>query len=389
MTAFLITFKPASENPDKGWPLEYLQNLARNFQASGQVTEQWRFANRSNVNIGDRIFLLLQGRRGPAIIGYGVAAGSAQKQEDTWFLPIRFESLVDPDHSALSTREELQQIPDSASVWKTQKSGIKLSDPIALSLEKLVVGRSLLPASQIASRNPPWTRDELILALNLYMNAGRKWLDESDENVINLSNDLQLLAKQVNATGTFRNPSGVSMKLSNLLRLDPHYTDKGGVGLQRGGKLEKEVWDEFADNPHKLAAVAEAIKKTISEDGEVFEDKDLEPDFMEAPEGRILTRTHIFRERNRAIVQQRKQKAIKENGKLICEVCGFDFADKYGDRGHGFIECHHTKPLETLPENHKTRLEDLSLVCSNCHRMIHAERPWLSILQLRSILKQS
>jgi 5-methylcytosine-specific restriction protein A len=29
----------------------------------------------------------------------------------------------------------------------------------------------------------------------------------------------------------------------------------------------------------------------------------------------------------------------------------------------------------------------LELVCSNCHRMIHRRRPWLTIEQLRSILK--
>ncbi|MEX2447811.1 MAG: hypothetical protein WD404_03595 [Solirubrobacterales bacterium] len=31
--------------------------------------------------------------------------------------------------------------------------------------------------------------------------------------------------------------------------------------------------------------------------------------------------------------------------------------------------------------------EDLALLCANCHRMVHAKRPWLSVEQLRSHLK--
>ena len=38
-------------------------------------------------------------------------------------------------------------------------------------------------------------------------------------------------------------------------------------------------------------------------------------------------------------------------------------------------------------EGVKTRLSDLALVCANCHRMIHARRPWLSIEGLRDLRK--
>jgi 5-methylcytosine-specific restriction protein A len=72
---------------------------------------------------------------------------------------------------------------------------------------------------------------------------------------------------------------------------------------------------------------------------------------------------------------------------LFCEACLFDFEEHYGPRGKGFIEAHHTKPVETLMEGSKTRLEDLVLLCANCHRMVHAARPWLSIDQLRELTK--
>ncbi|WP_421989133.1 HNH endonuclease [Roseococcus sp.] len=41
----------------------------------------------------------------------------------------------------------------------------------------------------------------------------------------------------------------------------------------------------------------------------------------------------------------------------------------YGERGRGFIECHHTRPLHTLRPGDKTKIADLVLVCSNCHWM--------------------
>jgi HNH endonuclease len=60
-----------------------------------------------------------------------------------------------------------------------------------------------------------------------------------------------------------------------------------------------------------------------------------------------------------------------------------------GERGAGFIECHHTKPPSQLQNGQKTKIGDLKLLCSNCHRMVHARRPWLTIEELRAILRPS
>jgi len=100
----------------------------------------------------------------------------------------------------------------------------------------------------------------------------------------------------------------------------------------------------------------------------------------------LYAQLHRTRERSRKLVEQRKQKALAEFGRLRCEVCRFDFEECYGDRGRGFIEAHHTKPLETLVEGSKTRLEDLALLCANCHRMVHSARPWLTVDEPRRLL---
>ena len=56
---------------------------------------------------------------------------------------------------------------------------------------------------------------------------------------------------------------------------------------------------------------------------------------------------------------------------MECEICNFNYSKKYGERGKGFIECHHKVPLHKLKPNTKTKLSDLALLCANCHRMIH------------------
>ncbi len=107
-------------------------------------------------------------------------------------------------------------------------------------------------------------------------------------------------------------------------------------------------------------------------------------------EGRIIDRRHLARERNRRLIEDAKQKfASEHNGRLFCEVCGFDFEKVYGKLGEGFIEGHHKIPLAELDGVAENRVEDIALLCSNCHSMIHAQDPWLTIEQLRQRFEES
>lgn len=36
----------------------------------------------------------------------------------------------------------------------------------------------------------------------------------------------------------------------------------------------------------------------------------------------------------------------------------------------------------------ETDVDDIAIVCSNCHSMIHRRKPWLTREQLKSILKE-
>ncbi len=86
-------------------------------------------------------------------------------------------------------------------------------------------------------------------------------------------------------------------------------------------------------------------------------------------EGREKYELHRTHERNYGIVKLAKERFKELNGgKLFCEVCGFSFKEIYGEE---YIEVHHTVPVAELGEYGVTKIEDLCMVCSNCHKVMH------------------
>jgi 5-methylcytosine-specific restriction protein A len=77
-----------------------------------------------------------------------------------------------------------------------------------------------------APRNPTWHRDELILALDLYISNPASPPGKNSNEVLELSNTLNALAVALGASGqqTFRNPNGVYMKVMNFRRFTPSAT---------------------------------------------------------------------------------------------------------------------------------------------------------------------
>ena len=100
-------------------------------------------------------------------------------------------------------------------------------------------------------------------------------------------------------------------------------------------------------------------------------------------EGGEKYRMHRHLERDSRVAKTAKRKRIATTGELSCDVCNFSFHKRYGGLGMGYIEAHHTVPVSELRGKRKTKLADIALVCSNCHRMLHRERPWLSIQDLK------
>lgn len=109
-----------------------------------------------------------------------------------------------------------------------------------------------------------------------------------------------------------------------------------------------------------------------------------EEDPARVTEGGLRYRTHRLRERSAALVRAKKADVLERRGRLACEACDLDYAERYGDLGEGFIECHHRAPLDA--GERESTLEDLAVVCANCHRMLHRSRCTLTVEEMRERL---
>ena len=101
---------------------------------------------------------------------------------------------------------------------------------------------------------------------------------------------------------------------------------------------------------------------------------------VKVTEGGLKLVQHFVKERNPAIIKAKKGHALA-NGILSCEVCLFSFI---GIHNAGYIECHHLDPISGGVRD--TSVEDLALVCANCHRMLHTkfDGQYLNLSQLRN-----
>ncbi|MGW3861096.1 HNH endonuclease [Streptomyces sp. NPDC005047] len=237
-----------------------------------------------------------------------------------------------------------------------------------------------------AVKNPDWARDEVILACDLVMANGWKGLDAQDSRVVELSALLQLLPiyADTDRNERFRNPNGVARKTFDIATRHPNYRGKP----TNGGALDVEVLHEFLARPDEMTETARLIREgvTTGELQALPQAEDEDDDDASAPEGRLLLRQHRARERNKGLRKKKVDSVLRKGGTLACEACGFDFAEVYGDRGAGYVECHHVVPLHEAGEG-RTRLSDLALICANCHRMIHRRAPWPTPAELKAAIE--
>lgn len=139
-----------------------------------------------------------------------------------------------------------------------------------------------------ANRN--WTREEHILAFNLYCQIPFGSIHMGNPRVIELA---RLIG---------RTRGSISLKLSNFARLDPALQARGIRGLPHGAKGEEEVWHEFIDHPESLAfeseqLLAQRLGKPVEEVAEVDE-RDLPTEGIEREAMvRIRVNQSFFRRR--------------------------------------------------------------------------------------------
>jgi putative restriction endonuclease len=96
-----------------------------------------------------------------------------------------------------------------------------------------------------------WTRDELILAINLYCKLPFGRIHRNNPEIIKLASLIG------------RTPGSVSYKLVNFASLDPSLHARGIKGATNSSKLDKEIWDEFYQDWERLPFESEKLRARI------------------------------------------------------------------------------------------------------------------------------
>lgn len=187
-------------------------------------------------------------------------------------------------------------------------------------------------------------------------------------------------------TAMFANPVGIDQLRSDRSLRDVSFLKAGPAGtvfpltpeqgrrlyhlVGRRNSIAEGVWPDLGADNH-----AEAMPQDL--------------DLLDASgrEGARRLVAHLRLERDRRLVEKKKRAVLLVQGRLACEVCDFDFVARYGRLGEGFCEVHHRKVLSGTNGERVTKLTDLAIVCSNCHRMLHRGASVISIADLRQILK--
>ena len=110
-------------------------------------------------------------------------------------------------------------------------------------------------------RNPAWSADELILALDVYFNHPSARNDKHDPAIAELSRVLRSLGDPADQPDAirYRNENSVYLKLQNFKSIDPSYR---GLGMRAGATQQaRDLWDRYVDEPYALAMAANRLRQ--------------------------------------------------------------------------------------------------------------------------------
>lgn len=99
-----------------------------------------------------------------------------------------------------------------------------------------------------------WSRDELIVAFNLYCKTPFTKINASNKTIKELAPIIG------------RSASSVALKLANFARLDPALQERNISGMPHGSKRDIEIWNEFNDDWEELAYQSELILAQFRKD---------------------------------------------------------------------------------------------------------------------------
>lgn len=90
-----------------------------------------------------------------------------------------------------------------------------------------------------------------------------------------------------------------------------------------------------------------------------------------AYEGETKYSLHLEIERSTKLRNTKVAEFSKKHGRVFCELCHTNLKSKYPFLVKDFIEVHHIVPLSELSDTSYNSLDDLMLLCPNCHKAVH------------------
>jgi 5-methylcytosine-specific restriction protein A len=164
MSTYLLTW-----NPNK-WPWHDLDDCIAEIETLGFHEDTWSCGRNKQITIGDRLFLIRQGKEPRGIVASGWAV-SGFFEDDHWdqarqaegqsalYIWMRFITLLDADHEPILSRDSLNHGVMGTMHWDSQVSGIQVPDEIANQLE-IAWARFLATKNIIEDHN---AQDSIIL----------------------------------------------------------------------------------------------------------------------------------------------------------------------------------------------------------------------------------
>ncbi len=154
-----------------------------------------------------------------------------------------------------------------------------------------------------------WTREELILAFNLYWQIDFGKMHSRNPAIIHLA---AVIGRTANA---------VAIRLTNFAHIDPYHQERGVKGMSGGRKQVEPIWNEFINNKENLIFESEKI---LAEK----EHNSLENKFADILAGteNLKGETKI-REVKTRINQNFFRKVVMVNYSSKCAITGIDIPD--------------------------------------------------------------
>ena len=155
-----------------------------------------------------------------------------------------------------------------------------------------------------------WTRDEMILVLNLYLKLPFGKMYRRNPDVIRLANIIG------------RTPNAVALRLVNYAAHDPQLKQRGISGMAHGGKKCGEYWHEFINDRERLLFESERI--LAQREGTTIENK-YEQEIRDIPQG-IVGETKV-REVKTRVNQNVFRQIVLANYDGRCALTGIDLSE--------------------------------------------------------------